>query len=463
MKSSKFKAQSSKFTVQRLRGKFQVSSFKFQTLGLFVFFSLTTHYSPLTTIAHAEDKTITLDEAYRLALVTHETIRLAEEDLYQAERGEDKALSQLLPTVTAEGTHTRYSQKKTSELTVIQPDESSRFELKLTQPLYTGGKEWSARRQAKKVTEGGKEALYFTKEDILMKVSNAYYGVLKAVKGLEIKESALTRLKEQRKVAEARFRVGEVAKAVVLRAEAEVAGAQAEVVKAKAEMEIAMDRLARLIGLPKGFKIAEPPPQTTVVERVDRLITTALEKRRDYTKARIDEEVAKEGVTYSKGNFLPSLKLDGVYSRRDQDPIASAFYNRESTYATLTLTFPLFEGGLRKAELAEARSKLRQAELKRLNLRKDIELEVREVFYNMDALNSAIESYKRQVAFAEENYKMVFKQFQHGLATSVDVVDANTTLLSAQSGLTNATYDLQLAILDLKKRTGVLLDEVTGR
>ncbi|MBI5286975.1 MAG: TolC family protein [Deltaproteobacteria bacterium] len=421
---------------------------------------LATGYWLLSTVVLAEERVITLGEAYRLALTTHEAIMLTEEDLYQARKGEDKALSQLLPTITAEGTHTRYSQKKTSALTVIQPEESSRFELKVSQPLYTGGKEWSTRRQARMTTKGRMEDISIVREEIVMEVSNAYYGVLKAEENLEIKESALKRAGEQRRVAEARFRVGEVAKVVVFRAEAELASAQGELIKAKAELEIARDRLARFIGLPKGFKVTEPNAQTTSGSELEAFVSLAMEKRKDYIRATIDEGIAKEGITYAKGSFLPNLKLDGVYSRREQDPIASSFFNRESSYATLTLTFPLFEGGLRKAELGEARSKLRQAELRRLNLKRDIELEVREVFYNLDALHSSIETFKRQVSFAEENYRMVFKQFQYGLATNVDVVDANATLVSAQRGLANATYDLQVAILELKKRTGVLLDEV---
>jgi outer membrane protein TolC len=49
--------------------------------------------------------------------------------------------------------------------------------------------------------------------------------------------------------------------------------------------------------------------------------------------------------------------------------------------------------------------------------------------------------------FAEENYNMVFKQFQYGLSTNVDVIDANTVLVSGQRGFSNAQYDYQLAIL----------------
>ncbi|MEK6583528.1 MAG: TolC family protein, partial [Nitrospirota bacterium] len=127
---------------------------------------------------------------------------------------------------------------------------------------------------------------------------------------------------------------------------------------------------------------------------------------------------------------------------------------------TLSLTFPLYEGGLRVAEVREAESKFREAGLKRLSLRKDIEIEVRDASYNITAINSAIEFYRKQVSFAEENYNTVFKQFTYGLAVNADVIDANSTLVTAQKSLSNSTFDLQLAIIDLKRKMGVVLEEV---
>ena len=89
----------------------------------------------------------------------------------------------------------------------------------------------------------------------------------------------------------------------------------------------------------------------------------------------------------------------------------------------------------------------------------EIELEVRDASYNIEAIKSAIEFYRTQVSFAEENYNTVFKQFTYGLATNADVIDANSTLVAAQSSLSNSTIDLQLAIIELKKRVGLLLDD----
>ncbi|MBI5047951.1 MAG: TolC family protein [Deltaproteobacteria bacterium] len=416
-------------------------------------------YCSLFTVVHAEEKTITLTDASLLAVSNYESVILSQEDLYQAEVGIDKAISQVMPTVTVDSNYTEYSESKTSGASSIQPDNSSSFSIKLSQPLYSGGKEWSLLRQARKKTEAGKYSLDAAKEDIVLNVSKIYYTVLKSEKTVEIKEAALKRAIEQRRVASARFQVGEVTKAILLRAEAEVAGAETELANAKKDLLVAKDKLARFIGMSEQFKVAEPDIQPIPDAGLDRLISLSLEKRQDYIQSKIGEDIADEAVKYAVGNFLPSLKLEGVYSNRDQNP-KSTLFNAESMYAGITFTFPIFEGGLRKAELNEAKSKKRQAEFKRVRMRKDIELEVRETFHNLEAFNPIIESYKRQMSFAEENYNMVFKQFSYGLATNVDVIDANATLVSSQRGLTNAQYDLQIAILELKKRVGILLEEM---
>ncbi len=438
-----------------MNAKSKVKSQKSKARKILLLFTL--HYS-LLTVVYAEEKTITLAQASRLAVAGYESVKLSEEDLYQAEKGIDKALSQMLPSLTADANYTKYSESATSGSLNVQPEESSSYGLKLTQSLYSGGKEWSLWRQAKKKTESNKYGLEAVRQDVALNVSRAYFAVLKAEKTVEIKEASLKRAMEQRKVAAARFQVGEVTKAIVLRSEAEVASAETELINAKKDLLVGRDKLARLIGVSESFKVVDPNIQPIPDAGLDKLTTLSLEKRQEYIQSRLDQEIAEEGISYAGGNFLPSLKLEGVYSKRDQDP-KSALFNDESIYAGVIFTYPLFEGGLRKAELDEAKSKKRQAEFKRINLRRDIELEVREAFHNLEAFASVIESNKRQLSFAEENYTMVFKQFSYGLSTNVDVIDANSTLVAAQSNLANATYDYQTAILDLKKKVGILFED----
>jgi len=409
---------------------------------------------------YAEEQVLSLQEAYVLTLKNHEAVKIAGEGLYQFQQTRKKAVSSILPSLTAEGSYTRFSEEKSSSITVIQPDNALNYSLRLSLPIYRGGREWSALRQAGYMLEAGERGVEITREDIVMIVSQAYFGVLRIQKEKEIKEADLKRGEERSRVASARFKVGELTKAAVLRADAEVAGIQAELSRVNKELRIAGDRLARLVDLPAGFSIAEPPQKSIPAGDVDEFVNVALEKRSEYLKAGAEVEIAREGVSYAKGGFMPTLRLDGVYSGRDQDPISSAFFNKESIYATLSLTFPLYEGGLRVAEVREAESKFREAGLKRLSLRKDIEIEVRDASYNITAINSAIEFYRKQLSFAEENYNTVFKQFTYGLAANVDVIDANSTLVTAQKSLSNSTFDLQLAIIDLKRSMGVVLEEV---
>ncbi len=416
--------------------------------------------------ASAEERTVSLQEAYDLALKSHEAVRMASEGLYQFEQTRMKAISSILPSLTAEGSYTKYSEGKISSITpfnVIQPDTSLNYSLRLSLPLYRGGREWSALRQAGYMLEAGERSVEITKEDLVMTVSQAYYGVLKIQKEKEIKEADLKRAEERSRVASARFKVGELTKAAVLRADAEVAGIQAELSRVNKELHIAGDRLARLVGLPPGFGLTEPSRKVVPSGGVDDFVRVALEKRSEYLKAGAELETAREGIKYAKGGHMPTLRLDGVYSGRDQDPFSSAFFNKESIYASITLSVPLYEGGLRVAEVREAESKYREAGLKRLSLMKDIALEVRDASYNIEAIESAIEFYGKEVSFAEENYNTVFKQFTYGLATNADVIDANSTLVTAQKSLSNSTIDLQLAIIELKRKMGIVLEEVIDK
>lgn len=407
----------------------------------------------------AGDGALTLADAYRMAIENHETVRTAVEGVAQAESNIDKTTSRLLPTVTATGSYTRYTEKKLSGTMAIQPDDASTFDLKLTQPLYSGGKEWNARRQAKIGAEISRLALESAKERIILATANAYFGVLKSRKEVEIKDAALKRARERAKVADANFKAGTVTKTAVLRAEAEAAGAEAELTRARSRLLDADNGLRRLIGGAGEVNVEEPASQALSDTGVEDLVKTALEHRRAYRQSVLDEKAASEAVSYAKGNFLPSLSLVGEYTHRDQDP-QTTFFVENSSSASVVLTYPIFEGGLRRAELSEARSRFREAELRRQGLKRDIEVEVREAYNNRSSVRAVIDSYEKQKSFAEEDYRMVFEQYRWGLATTLDVIDADTTLISAQRSLMNSRYDLELASLQLQYSTGTLLEEV---
>jgi outer membrane protein len=288
--------------------------------------------------------------------------------------------------------------------------------------------------------------------------AGAYYDALKGAKEIEIKEAALKRAHERKRVAAARLEVGAVVRSALLRAEAEVAGAEAALIKARSRLEDSLNLLKRLMGVKGSIWLIEPAKARLPAAGIDELIETAFARRLDLRQTGLDKEIARESINQARGSFLPKLTLDGRYIWRDQDP-KTTFFQSESVSASLTLTYPIFEGGLRRAELSQARSLSREAALKMLGLKRDVELEVRASYNRMEAIQALIKSYRKQLSFAREDYKMVFEQFRFGLATTVDVIDSDTELILAESSLFGGIYDLQLAILELKYSVGILLQE----
>ncbi len=401
--------------------------------------------------------TVTIEEASRLSITGHEDVRIARQGVVAAESSVSKATSYMLPSLKAEGTFTRFSEQKSVGSTLLQPDDSANVTVSLSQSLFSGGSRWSARRGAKFGVMKSRHSLDATRETVLLATKRAYFNALKATRDLELKQAAVKRAIERKRVATARFSVGEVVKSAVLRAEAEVAGAEAEFIKANTALIDSKNRLKRIIGISGEIELVEPEFDTILKEDVEELIKLALKRRLDYKANLLDRKIASEGVREVRGAFMPSLALQGLYTWNDKNP-QTAFLLDETVSASVVLSYPLFEGGLRRAELKEAKSRVHVAELELIAATHDIELEVREAYNRMEAASAVIESYRRQLSFAEEDYKMVFEQFKFGLATTVDVIDSDTELLDAERALMNSTYDMQVDILELKYAVGTLLD-----
>ncbi len=90
-----------------------------------------------------------LNDLYRIALEKSRTIKMAEEDLYISEREKDMARAVLMPTLSAFGTHTRYSDDKMRGGVVVQPEYSNEWGLRLDQSFSLSGREVTAYTIAK--------------------------------------------------------------------------------------------------------------------------------------------------------------------------------------------------------------------------------------------------------------------------------------------------------------------------
>jgi outer membrane protein len=405
-----------------------------------------------------------LQDLFRISMDKSEKLKIQEENYYISKQGQNKALSPLLPRVTASGGYTRFDEAKRSESTgaLIQPENASLWGVRVDETLSLSGREFTSYSASKDNVRKSGEDLFAARESYLLTVATSYYDVLKAMKLLEITNSNVERLTTQRNAARTRLRVGEVTKTTLLRAEGELSGALADQVRAKNLLEYTRANLARTVGIPADFTIKETPLVDVEVLPLEKYQEKALKERAELKSLELDRQIAEKQIRVARGAFWPSVSLQGAYVGKDESP-ESASLVQDSYLGAVLFNFPVFEGGLRVAELNEAKARQRQSSFNYEDNVKSVNIEVQNAYLNLITQTGIYKSLQDQLTFARENNTAVTKQFEFGLASIIDVIDANNLLVTAERQLYDAIYTYQLAILRLKRATGELLNEYLGQ
>ncbi len=401
------------------------------------------------------EESYSLQQVLRMASERAERLRLAEEDLFIVQLQKDKAEAALIPKLSLYGSYTRYSEDRYSVGNMLlQPEQSYAYGIRLDQSYSLGGREFKLHEISRGNIEKGRLDILTIRQEYLMNVATAFYEVLRMRRYVEIARSNLERLQRHRDATAIRLKVGEVTKTALLRAEAELSGAKTELIKAENGLSLAKAILARLAGIEGPFTLNEPE-QTSDLDILDlqALKAEALERRSEVRSALIQHRLSVEQIKVAEAAYYPSLSLEAVYNRADMSP-ASLNLVKETLYGGIKVTFPLYEGGQRRAEVKEAETKMRQALLQIEDIKKAVSVEVERAYLEFVTYKNSLRSNEAQVAFARDNYNAVSRQFEHGLANSLDVVDANNLLVSSEQRLAETTYNLRLSHLKIKRAVG---------
>jgi len=407
-----------------------------------------------------------LDDLYMIALKRSEKIKISNEDLYIAEQTKEKALSVLVPQFSAFGNYTRYSEEKTAadRITLIQPESTTAWGVKFDQSFTLNGKELIALEITKDSIVKSKYDLDAVKEAYLFNVATAYYNVLKTAKAADIATANVERLKTHKNAVTVQLNIEAATKTDFFRAQAELSKSKAELIKARNRLRLAQNILTRVVGLEGNFEIKNPDfnKNFSLDNDLDSIKKEALFDRAELKSLAVQKKISEDLVKFSKSAYWPTVSVEGVYQKYDQEP-DYFLVNDESISVGVMLNFTIFDGGLRRAEIKESLAKKRQAELAEKELSKDIATEIEDAFLFLHTQMSVLKSLEDQVKFANSNYDAVSKQFKYGFANSVDVVDANTLLVTSETDLSKAVYNRQLAGLNVERAKGTFLKTITDR
>ncbi|MDD9304912.1 MAG: TolC family protein [Desulfobacter sp.] len=398
----------------------------------------------------------TLKELCSLANQNAETIQIAQENLYIAEQDKERARSVLIPRATLYG---RYLNYKNADQ--MSPDTNT-LGGKLTQSFTLNGRELIAYDVSKKGIEKAQFSKEAVRSDYIFTVAQSYIRTLSNKRLVEVADAEVERLTAYRNSVKEKLTVGNVTKTALYRAEAELSRAKTDHIVAVNNVDAAKANIVRLVGVEEGFRVSAED----VVNADDFSITrqeieaSAKKNRYEIKEAQKAIEIAHRTVSYEKGDYWPSLDLEGGYNENDiqyKGSSADTKYDTENAYIQAQLTFTLYDGGLRGAQVRQALARERQARQALADQKKVIVLQSTESYLEFEAAKNTLINLEDELKSAQENYNAVQMQFKYGMADSIDIMDANSLLVGAQRRISNAEYTYYLAILKIIYTQGNIL------
>ncbi|TAM84703.1 MAG: TolC family protein [Acidobacteria bacterium] len=341
-------------------------------------------------------------------------------------------------------------------LNVPPPLDNFRTQFAASMSLYDFGRTSDRVRNARIEAQGGRSNVSRTEQNVVFDVIKAYLSGLLAREQIRVAEAAVAMAKADLQRAQAREQQGLAVASDVLSAQAQLAQAGEDLVRAQNAEAISLSVLNVAMGLPEDAPTQTDSKLATVqapAEDLSSLQKQALKQRPDYHEAQLQAEQAGNSVSLARKEFLPRIDLMGSWEL-DNQTFASRGGN--NWIAGATLTFNIFNGGARLAQIAQSRAYQQRAEAMRSQTESAVRLQVREAYLNLNAARQRVEVSRDAAAQAEESLRILQNRYGEGLATIMDVLRAETMRTSAQNNHLNAVYDLRLAVATLELATGAL-------
>lgn len=307
------------------------------------------------------------------------------------------------------------------------------------------------RQQAQQQTAG-------TKIDVVASVSKAFYDVLATELQIKVTDENIIRLQKSLDDAKNRYDAGVVDKTDYKRATIALNNAVAarktneEMLKAKKEY------LKQLMNYPlhTDLKIVYDSASLEGEIALDTTGGVDYTKRIEYRLLETQHKLLETNLQYSKWAFIPSLSANGAYNLNYLNNEFSKLYNASypNSYAGLTFTFPIFQGGKRHYNIKQAEWQLKRTDLEIVKLKNAVNSEYSAALAGYKASLANYFAVKENVDLAKEVYDVIQLQYRSGIKTYLEVITAETDLRTAQINYFDALYGVLSSKIDVQKSLG---------
>ena len=418
--------------------------------------------SSLSLSTYAED----LLDIYKEALQRDTQVTQAKAEAQAAHAGLSEATAALLPQIDVVGNLTKTRTNVIDAYNARGSNKQATGAINLSQTLWRHSS-WANRSIAEKTATLKDLAYADAQQNLIVRVSNAYFNVLNAADTLKFQKANNAALKRQLSEANRRFNVGLIAQTDKLEAQAAYDLSNAAVIAAENELINSKSEIRMLIGreidVNKLAKIDESKfAASSVSNDLIKITKKAEENNLALQQAVISRDIAKDNITLARSGHEPTLDFNARaqtgYTEYDTQVAQAGFVDNNSWAHSvgLTLNIPIFHGGATSAAVDKAQANYIYAQEGLEKAHRTLLTNVSNSYNNVNAAISSVTAYNNYKVSADSALSATQAGYEVGTRTMTDVLNATQNLYDAMQKSAQARYTYILSRLSLLYAQGDL-------
>ena len=327
--------------------------------------------------------------------------------------------------------------------------------IKLEQTLLDYGRDLTLEKNITGL-ELAKAELIKKEQEILHSAIETFSNLILAREKLDINRKNLNLIKRQVENGKVKLDRGQINITDFAQLESSLAGAQAQFTQAKSDLLINKLTYENIIG-----KIADPNQLkknsnaiVSIPKTLNEAINLSKKNNPDIKIAKFDLEQSEKDLAISQSDLKPtaSLSLERSYA----DELTSTIDEREKDILKATVSWPFYSGGKKRSTINKNSNLTNRKRLLLNDAVKTNETNVATAWSSLESSESFLNSVKAQVRAAKIANDGIAAEYERGSRTTLDVIQSNTLLLSAQISLASSERNYLMAQYNLLKAVGLL-------
>jgi outer membrane protein len=376
------------------------------------------------------------------------------------------------PTVTADATLGRTTNATPFSTTVTgSTTDATTTNFNASQPLFNRASDMAI-AQAEKTLEVAKADLEAAEQDLIIRVSQAYFDALASRDALTTVQASKAAITEQLASARRNFEVGTATITDAREAQARFDLVTAQELAANNDLRNRQLVLEQVVGRlqvqPAPLKLPLVLP-ALMPDTADAWVTRGLERHPAARKAQLGLEIAQLEVSRARAGHLPTVSLTGRYTQQRVDGTATV--RNAATNSTfpvgqvgtstnsvvgVTLSVPLYTGHSVDNRVSETLKLEERAQHDRDTARRAVELATRQAFMGLQSLAAQVKALEAAEASSQLALESTQLGYKVGVRVNLDVLNAQSLLFQTKRDLAKARYDSILGSLRLRQAAGTL-------